>query len=147
MSKNTLPSDAISIIKFFEGLRLRRYLCPAGKPTIGYGHVLDHDDPRQVITQEEANQLLENDLERFCMGVDKLVTAPITDNQFGALVSFSFNLGLGALQSSTLLKTVNIGEHASVPTQFLRFVYAGSPPKTLMGLVKRRLAEATLYVL
>jgi lysozyme len=83
------------------------------------------------------------DLVRFERAVQRAVTVPLTDNQFAALVSFTFNLGEGALQKSTLLKLLNAGDYNSVPSELQKWVKAGG--QTLAGLVKRRMAEADLW--
>ena len=110
MNNKTSPK-ALQIIKAAEGCELKAYLCPANIPTIGYGHtktVTLADVKRgKPITQNEADRLLALDLAEFEKGVARLVKVPLTDNQFGALVSFAFNVGLGALSSSTLLKKIN----------------------------------------
>lgn len=110
MNNKTSPK-ALQIIKASEGCKLKAYLCPANIPTIGYGHtktVTLADVKRgKTITQSEADRLLALDLAEFEKGVAKLVKVPMTDNQFGALVSFAFNLGLGAFSGSTLLKKIN----------------------------------------
>lgn len=110
MNNKTSPK-ALQIIKAAEGCELKAYLCPANIPTIGYGHtktVTLADVKRgKTITQNEADRLLALDLAEFEKGLARLVKVPLTDNQFGALVSFAFNVGLGALSSSTLLKKIN----------------------------------------
>lgn len=110
MNNKTSPK-ALQIIKAAEGCKLKAYLCPANIATIGYGHtktVTLADVKRgKTITQNEADRLLALDLAEFEKGVARLVKVPLTDNQFGALVSFAFNVGLGALSSSTLLKKIN----------------------------------------
>lgn len=108
---NKTSPKALQIIKASEGCKSKAYLCPANVPTIGYGHtktVTMADVKRgKTITQNEADRLLSVDLAEFEEGVAKLVKVPITNDQFGALVSFAFNLGLGAFAGSTLLKRIN----------------------------------------
>ncbi len=110
MNNKTSPK-ALQIIRNAEGCKLKAYLCPAGIPTIGVGHtktVTLADVKRgKTITQTEADRLLTLDLAEFEKGVAKLVKVPLSDNQFGALVSFAFNVGLGAFSGSTLLKKIN----------------------------------------
>jgi len=101
-------SKAAELIKGFEGFSPKAYLCPAGVPTIGYGHT-GNVRPEDTVTQTEADALLEKDLEKFEAGVRKLVKVPLNDNQFAALVSFAYNVGLGNLGTSTLLKQLNEG--------------------------------------
>lgn len=133
----------IDLIKKFEGCSLRAYKCPAGVWTIGYGHTnkVFADD---VITQEEAETLLRQDLIIHCNNVSKLVKVPLTQNQFDALVSFEYNVGYGAFQASTLLRLLNQGKYKEAAGQFDRWIYAGK--KVLPGLVNRRKAEKGLFL-
>ena len=101
--KMKITNEGINLIKKFEGLRLEAYLCPAGVWTIGYGHTKGVKKGDKI-TEETANMLLELDLNDFIVGVQKLLKKNINNNQFSALVSFAFNLGLANLKSSTLLK-------------------------------------------
>ena len=134
----------IDLIKKFEGLRLKSYLCPAGVWTVGWGSAGPDVGPSTVLPNEAAAHiLLMRDLVRFERAVQRAVTVPLTDNQFAALVSFTFNLGEGALQKSTLLKLLNAGDYNSVPSELQKWVKAGG--QTLAGLVKRRMAEADLW--
>lgn len=158
---------AIELIKSFEGIldgdpttvNLDPYLCPAGYWTIGWGHVVLDAKGRQIkgknrkqdaydrypggITRSKAEDLLNQDLRRFIVGVENLVDVPLNDYQFGALVSFTFNLGLGAFSKSTLRRVINQGEYAKAPEQFVRWVRSGG--KVLNGLVRRRKAEVALW--
>ncbi|NHR05723.1 lysozyme [Chromobacterium haemolyticum] len=137
-------SDAgITLVKSSEGLKLVAYKCPAGIWTNGYGHTGPDVTPGQVITQAQADALLARDLERFEAGVARLVKVPLNQNQFDALVCFSFNLGLGALQGSTLLRLLNAGDYAGAAAQFPRWNKAGG--KELPGLTRRRAAEQSLF--
>lgn len=123
------------------------YICPAGYPTIGYGHVVKPQEKEQVasgITTEQAEALLRQDVQAAERAVLRLITVPLTDGQFDALVSFTFNLGAGALQRSALRRKVNRGDHAAVPAEFWKWVWAAG--RKLEGLVRRREAEAELYV-
>lgn len=137
-------SDAgITLVKSSEGLKLVAYKCPAGIWTNGYGHTGPDVTPGMVITQVQADALLARDLERFEAGVARLVKVPLNQNQFDALVCFSFNLGLGALQGSTLLRLLNAGDYAGAAAQFPRWNKAGG--KELPGLTRRRAAEQSLF--
>lgn len=131
----------IQLIKDFEGLRLTAYKCPAGVWTIGYGHT-GNVKAGDKVTPNGADELLAQDLAMFQRGVNKAVTVPVTQGQYDALVSFAFNLGLGALQGSTLLRKLNAGEDAS--GEFIKWVNAGG--KRVEGLVRRREAERALFV-
>jgi lysozyme len=132
----------LALIKKHEGLSLRAYRCPAGALTIGYGHTGDVEEGA-VITQEEAEELLRNDLHAFETSVERLVEVPLRDNQFAALVSFCFNVGMGAFARSTLLSLLNRGWYEQVPAQLVRWSRAAG--KTLAGLGRRRRDEADLW--
>jgi lysozyme len=135
----------LALIKTFEGLRLTAYRCPAGVWTIGYGHTGPDVMPAQRISQERADQLLRGDLDQFEAGVERaLVGAETTDNQFAAMVSLAFNIGLGAFQRSTVLRQHRAGHHIRAAAAFLMWVKGGG--KTLSGLVRRRGAERALYL-
>lgn len=139
-----ITEQGLSLIRRFEGFAATPYVCPAGYLTVGYGHVVKNPGAfKQPISQDEASQMLGIDVEAAEHAVLRLVRVPLTDGQFDALVSFTFNLGGGALQRSTLRRKVNREEHADVPTEFLKWVWGGG--RKLPGLVKRRRAEAALY--
>ena len=139
-----ISENGINLIKRFEGCRLKAYRCPAGVLTIGYGHTGCDVSNGMVISQEKAENMLKMDLTVHCNNVSKLVKVPITQNQFDALVSFEFNVGYGALSTSTLLRLLNQGKYTEASKQFERWVYAGGKP--LEGLKKRRIAEKELFL-
>jgi lysozyme len=126
-----------------EGLRLTAYQDSVGVWTIGYGHTGSDVRPGLTITQEQASALLQQDVAGAVAAVNRLVTVTLTQNQFDALVDFTFNEGQGNLASSTLLRELNAGNTAGAAAQFLVWVYAGGVQ--LPGLVKRRQAEAALF--
>lgn len=132
-------------IKRFEGFTSTVYICPAGYPTIGYGHLVRDHEKFEEISQEEAEALLRIDVESAERAVLRLIKVPLTDGQFNALVSFTYNLGSGALQCSTLRRQVNCQAHSEVPVQLVRWVWAGG--RKLNGLIRRRAVEAKLYQL
>ncbi|WLI75099.1 lysozyme [Kosakonia sp. H02] len=135
----------LALIKSFEGLRLEKYKDAVGKWTIGYGHlILPNESFPRPITEAEAEALLRADLQMTERGVHKLVTVDLNQNQFDALVSFTFNLGAGNLQTSTLLKLLNQGQYAQAADQFPRWNKAGG--KVLAGLTRRREAERGLFL-
>ena len=141
-----ITQTGLDLIKRFEGFSPTVYICPAGYPTIGYGHVVKPDERERFaggITPEQAESLLRQDVQIAERAVLHLITVPLTDGQFDALVSFTFNLGAGALQRSTLRRRVNRGDHAAVPAEFGKWVWAGG--RKLQGLVRRREAESMLY--
>jgi lysozyme len=140
---STINQAGVDLIKQWEGLRLEAYLCPAGVWTIGYGHTGDVD-PLDVITEEEAEDLLRKDLWRFEDAVSNLVRVSLSDNEYAALVSFTYNLGVGAFSQSTLLRRLNLGEQPGIVIQqeFPRWVNANG--EKLQGLVNRRNDEIRL---
>ena len=134
------------LIKRFESFSPTVYVCPAGYTTVGYGHVvLDGESDRFAggIGEYEAEDLLRRDAGIAERAVLRLITVPLTDGQFDALVSFTFNVGAGGLQRSTLRRKVNREEHSAVPAEFMKWAWAGG--RKLKGLVRRREAEARLY--
>jgi lysozyme len=142
-----INAAGLALIKSFEGCELTAYPDPGtgGDPwTIGYGHTGPDVQPGLTITQARATQLLEQDLQKFEQGVNGMIARSLTSNQFSALVSFAYNVGLGALQSSTLLRLVNAGDFSGAAAQFGKWVNGGSGP--LPGLVRRRAAEAALFL-
>ncbi len=138
--------QAVNLVKHFEGLYLNAYLCPAGVPTIGYGHTAGVK-MGQTITAAQADDFLKADLTAAAAQVDKVVKVPLTPDQRGALASFVFNLGAGSLQSSTLLRLLNQSDYEGAAGQFGRWVYAtvNGVKTQLPGLVKRRAAESELF--
>jgi lysozyme len=134
----------LKLIKGFEGLRLRAYLCPAKVWTIGYGHTRTAK-PGQVITEAEADRLLREDLREFEKGVlDALGGAPTTGNQFSAMVGLAYNIGLGAFRRSKVLAFHKAGKITEAARAFANWSKAGG--KVLPGLARRRAAEAKLYL-
>ena len=139
-------ADGLALIKRFEGFSHKPYLCPAGRCTIGYGHVLTPEELKvfAVIDETMAEKWLANDAAVAEIAVRRLVTTPLQQNQFDALVSFTFNLGTGSLQRSTLRRVINRAELNSIPTQWMRWVWGGG--RKLPGLAKRRAAELAFYL-
>lgn len=138
-----INAAGLALIKQFEGLRLKAYLCPANVWTVGYGSTGSHVKQGMVITEAEAEALLRDDLERFEAGVDKLA-GDATDNQFSAMVSLAFNIGLDAFERSTVLKRHKLGNHMGAANAFLLWNRGGG--RILKGLVRRREAERALYL-
>jgi lysozyme len=137
----------IDLIKKWEGKENEAYRDPVGIWTIGYGHTADAGPPYPKagmrISDKEAEELLKKDLGQYERAVEELVKVPLTDNQFAALVSFTYNLGAGNLKKSTLLKKLNAGDYEAVPAELAKWVNAGG--KKLEGLVNRRKKEADLW--
>lgn len=132
----------IAIIKSFEGLRLIAYQDQVGVWTIGYGHTGDVSEG-QTITQEDADALFLQDLQAREDVVNELVTVPLSSGQFSALVSFVYNLGRAALETSALLRCVNVNNFEAAAAQFPRWDHEG--PKVVPGLLRRREAEKQLF--
>jgi lysozyme len=144
-----LDENGYKLIQGFEGLSLVPYLCSAKVATIGYGNtfypsgkkVTMNDNPISLLT---AKWMLKETADKFAADVDKLIKSRLTQNQFNALVSFSFNLGVAALGRSTLLKKVNVNPNdITITNEFLKWNKAGG--KVLNGLTKRRTIEAKIY--
>ncbi|RJL53221.1 lysozyme [Pectobacterium carotovorum] len=135
----------LNLIKSFEGLRLTKYLDTAGKWTIGYGHLIrPNENFDNGITSQEADLLLQQDVKTAEMGVQRYVSVDLNGNQFGALTSFTYNLGVGNLKTSTLLRLLNQKEYDAAAAQFLRWNKAGG--QVVKGLTRRREAEKTLFL-
>ena len=135
----------LAIIKKYEGLKLEPYICPGGYLTIGYGHLINQDTEEfDTITEKEAEELLKQDVAQFEAIVNGIVDVELNDNQFSALVSWTYNLGGKNLQNSTMLKKINNNQHLEVPSEMLRWIFAGG--SALLGLLRRRIEEARLYV-
>lgn len=165
MNRNLSP--AIDIIRRYEGIadgdrstvNLDPYMCPAGIWTIGWGHVVRDSIGMPIkgaerkqqakaiypngITMIEAERILMTDVRDFAMGVEEMVKVSISDGKFCALVSFAYNVGLGALEKSTLLLMLNRGKLDAVPGQLMRWTKSGG--KELLGLRRRREAESALW--
>ncbi len=142
-----LNQASSQLIKNEEGLRLRAYIDAVGRLTVGYGHTGSDVYAGQVISVERANQLFQLDVSTFGQGVEQSVTVSLNDNQFGALVSFAYNVGLGNFEHSTLLKKLNTGDYTGVQSEFARWnkgTVDGQKVK-LPGLISHRAHEATLF--
>jgi lysozyme len=155
-----VSDKAIEMIKHHEGVRFKPYQCPAKLWTIGVGHVLYPDQGKIPVDQrgtyalrpednrqfsrEEVDGILRNDLDRFERGVEKFCPVALTQGQFDGLVSFSFNVGLGTLQRSTLRQKVLRGDKESAAEELLKYCMAGG--KVLKGLQNRRLDERALFL-
>jgi lysozyme len=144
-----ISDNGIELIKRFEGLSLKPYLCPAKIPTIGYGNTFYKNGKKvtlndKPITEQKAVEMLKQSLEKFEQYVDSYCIDTITQNQFDAIVSFCYNVGPANLKSSTLLKKVNANANdETIRVEFMKWTKGGG--KVLKGLVTRRTAEADLY--
>jgi lysozyme len=156
-----VSKTAIDMIKHHEGVRTKPYRCPALLWTVGVGHVIDpthatvkYEERRnlpipegwdRVLTMDEVDRILSQDLGRFERGVVRLCPAAVgRQGVFDALVSFAFNVGLGNLQRSSLRMKTNRGEFEEAAEEFMKWTKAGG--RVLPGLVKRRLDEQRLYL-
>ena len=143
-----ISQKCVDLVKEFEGLSLKPYLCSAGVPTIGYGTTY-YPDNRKVtmkdpeITKEQAESFLMTHLEKYAQTVSKMIKAPYTQGQIDALSCFAYNIGTGNFASSTLLRLFNEGKTKEAAEQFLRWNKAGG--RELAGLTRRRQAEKDLF--
>ncbi|MEE9119408.1 MAG: lysozyme [Calditrichia bacterium] len=142
-----ISGRGIEKIKEHESLRLQAYPDQAGKMTIGYGHLIKPNeqfllDPRGI-TEQIADDLLKKDLSFAEKGVNKNVSVPLSGNQYDALVSFVYNIGVNAFRRSTLLKKLNDGDYSGAANEFKRWRLAGG--KVSKGLIARRQREETLF--
>jgi lysozyme len=151
---------AIAMIKHHEGVRQKAYRCPAKLWTIGVGHVLYPEQGKlkledrmsvplrleddRTFSMEEIDGILRSDLARFERGVHTYITAPLTQGMFDGLVSFSFNVGLGTLQRSTLRQKLNRGDKEGAGQELLKYCMAGG--KILKGLQNRRIDERAMFL-
>jgi lysozyme len=136
------------LIKQFEGCKLKAYKCPAGLWTISWGLTFYPDGTKvkegDVITQQQAEDYFNAIVDDFAKGVDAIVKSNVTANNFSAIVSFAFNVGINNLRKSTLLRKVNANpKDPSISAEFKKWVRAND--RVMQGLVRRREAEAKLY--
>jgi len=148
--KSKAVGAAIKLIKKWEGFMPEPYLCPAGVPTIGYGSTFYEDGERVKMTDEKvsrkrAEEILISHVKDVEAQVKSVLKKEVTDNQLGALISFTYNLGIGNFRDSTLLLFVNVNPcDENIPIQLRRWNKAGG--KVLKGLVARREEEVELYL-
>ena len=155
-----ISDKGLALIKRFEGFSPDVYVCSGGRRTIGYGHVIRrispecppgsaehrlhqalHDDT--PLSEEDASDLLHQDCRVAERALRRHIRVFLLQHRFDALVSWVFNLGGGTLQASTLRRVINRGHHDRVPSEMCRWVYADG--RRLVGLVRRRAAEARMY--
>ena len=152
-----LSDKGIRFLRQAEGVRSDVYKDSAGLPTIGVGHLLTQSELSsgkiiidgepvkygEGLSNHHIDELLKQDVDRFEKAIAEYVKVPLYQNQFDALVSFSFNVGVGAFKNSTLLKVLNARDYDKVPEQLKRWVY--SSRKKVQGLVNRRNSEIALW--
>ena len=144
-----MTDEGLDLIKLYEGYSPSAYLCPANHWTIGYGAIwgLDHKrvtEDHPAITEYQADQLLRRDVGKSEQSVIRLIRVPLEDGQYDSLCSFVFNLGSGALQSSTLRRKLNKGDYIGAADEFPRWVFAGG--RKLKGLIRRRNHERLMFL-
>ena len=137
-----VSQECVNLVKFFEGFEGKAYLCPANVWTIGYGRTRNVREGDRITEVQAERDLLE-ELEEFAEQVLNSVKVELTQNELDALTSWTYNLGVGNLNSSTLLKKLNAGDKNSVPSEMIRWNKAAG--KVLAGLTRRREAEAKLW--
>ncbi len=137
-----VSQECIDLVKFFEGFEPKAYLCPANVWTIGYGRTKDVQEG-DILTEPQAERDLFEELDEFAEQVLNTVKVDLEQNELDALTSWTYNLGVGNLRSSTLLKKLNSGDKNSVPSEMVRWNKAAG--KVLAGLTRRREAEAKLW--
>ncbi len=148
-----LSREGAAFIARFEGFRAQLYNDPAGHCTIGIGHLVhlgrcNGSEPAEFkrgITRQRAFELLQEDARAVVAAVRRHVRVPLAQHQLDALCSWGFNCGTGVFTTSTLVRKLNEGDFAAVPGELNRWVKAGSPPRPLPGLVRRRRAEGELF--
>lgn len=144
-----IGAAGLALVKSFEGFEPKWYRDPVGIWTIGYGHTDAAGSPKYasskslVLTEASATELLQRDVQKYADTVSSVVKVPLNDNQFDALVSWCYNVGQGAVTKSTLVRKLNAGDYASVPSELAKWNKAGG--KALKGLTRRREAEAALF--
>ena len=145
-----ISEKGIVLIKHFEGVHASPYRCPAGYWTIGVGHLISYDDKLhsswdRTLSDNEIESLLKKDLIKYENGVTRLLhPKQPTQPEFDALVSFSFNLGLGCFQRSTVRSAFVRGDKKRAGEVLLKYCYAGG--RKLKGLIRRRIAEHALFM-
>jgi len=138
-----INQSGLKILELAEGLRLKAYKCPAGKWTIGYGHTGPDVRPDSFITEQDAERLLNDDLQEAIGAVNRLVRVVLTSNQFSALVCFVYNVGAGAFEKSTMRRLLNEGRYGDAANEFLRWDKVKGVQ--VRGLTSRRRAEKALF--
>jgi lysozyme len=144
---HAIPAAAVEMVKKWEGFRHHAYLCPANVWTVGYGTTRLPGGrpigPADTMTQGEAEEALRHDMRRFAAAVDRLITVPLAEHERAALISWTYNVGEGALEKSTLRRKLNAGDRAGAAAEFRRWNQSGG--RILSGLVRRRADEEALF--
>lgn len=140
----TINQAGLSLIKEFESLRLESYKDIAGIWTIGYGSTGPDIGPDMIWTEKQCEDRLKSDLSLFERGIDSVITAPVTDNQFSAVVVLAYNVGINGARKSTLVKLLNLKDYSAAADEFLKWNKSGG--KEVPGLTRRRIAEKELFL-
>ena len=138
-----ISENGLNLIKSFEGFSSVPYLCPAGKMTVGYGHVIKKGELCDKITESEAMKLLLDDVKWVEKAIQDFITVFLTQNQYDALCSFIYNVGKNAFANSTLLALLNDKEYGLAADQFSRWCHIGK--EVSAGLLSRRNTERALF--
>ena len=138
-----ISSKGLELIKKYEGFSSKKYLCPAGKATIGYGHVIQNGETYTMLTEKEALALLDQDADIAENTVNTLVKVPLNQNQFDALVSLVYNWGSGNFLRSQLLQKIDNNDYTGAKMGFLKINKIKG--KISHGLTNRRVAEVNLF--
>jgi len=138
---------ALSLIKEFEGFRAVPYLCPSGVVTIGYGHTAGVTMQSPPVDERQAAAVLAMDVRHYERAVEAAVTVPLNQDEFDALVCWTFNVGVAAMRTSSLLRALNAGDRAAAAAEFLKWNKKRQAGKlvTEPGLIRRRQAEKALF--
>jgi lysozyme len=137
-------SYARELIEFYEGFRSNAYLCPAGTCTIGYGHTGSDVRPGMVISRATAERLLEKDMKHAADAVADMIRVRLSEQQYGSLISWVFNIGAGAAADSTVIFLVNRRKFLSAADALMHWNHVGGDVSR--GLTKRRMAEKRLFL-
>jgi len=143
-NQKTASQECIELLKMFEGVRLERYLDSAGLPTIGVGHLIRDGESFQKITLAQAEQLLKKDIAAAAKSVNRSAHLFLNQQQFDALVSFVFNIGVGNFEKSTMLRLLNKGQYKAAAGEFDRWAYVKL--ELSKGLARRRAVEKALFL-
>lgn len=145
-----ISNEGIKLITSFEGFKSKKYFCPAGKPTIAYGHLIKPNEYLTKVTKSQGEVLLEADLVQREKAVERLVKVDLSQPQYDALISLVYNIGEGNFAKSDLLRKLNSADYHGAAKEFDKYVKARDPKtgklRTLKGLVKRRNAEEAMFI-
>jgi lysozyme len=145
MNQMTISEQGLALIRKFEGFSATPYICPAGLKTIGYGHVIREGEnlPETGINREQGEIILKQDVSLYSEAIGRLVSIPLNQNQFDALVSLVYNIGIYAFEKSSLLRFLNQGDFEKTAAEFNRWIYVKKQKNR--GLIARRAAEIQLF--